>query len=45
MTILLDSSILQTTWNLIIIITLLASNRIKMYDSNNNDQYTFKITC
>lgn len=44
MTILLDSS-LQTTWNLIIIITLSASNRIKMYDSNNNDQYTFKITC
>lgn len=44
MTILLDSS-LQTMWNLIIIITLSASNRIKMYDSNNNDQYTFKITC
>lgn len=44
MTILLDSS-LQTMWNLIIIITLSASNRNKMYDSNNNDQYTFKITC
>lgn len=45
MTILLDSSILQTTWNLIIITTVLASNRIKMYDSNNNDQNIFKITC